>query len=148
MRQVIAVPGLCLALAVAGCGSGDAPTWDGPPRPLPADGALPVDAFGEYVNAVDEPWERSVVGIASAYALPLVRASGDLRASYPASDPEGGDTVVVTLGRLYDDSVRELRVVFTVEALEDGSYRIREARWDQRCHPGRGHEQWSPAACA
>ena len=106
-----------------------------------------MDAFGEYANAVDEPWERSVVGIASAYALPLVQASGDLRASYPTSDGEGGDMVVVTLGRLYDDSVRQLRLVFAVEALDDGTYRIREARWDQRCHPGRGHQGWSRELC-
>jgi hypothetical protein len=107
-----------------------------------------LDGFSEYANAVDEPWERSVVGIASAYALPLVQASGDFRASYPTSDPEGGDMVVVTLGRLYDDSVRQLRLAFAVEPLDDGTYRIREARWDQRCHPSRGHQGWSPAACA
>jgi hypothetical protein len=135
------------AAALAGCGDGEQASWEGPPRPLPKDGRLPVDRFAEYVDAVEEPWERSAVGLATAYVLPAVRASGDIRAALPTNESETSETVVVTVGRLFDDSVRELRFVVRLDALDDGSFRLVDARWQQRCHAGRGHETWSPEAC-
>ena len=147
MKLRAAILAIVTAAALAGCGDGEQASWEGPPRPLPKDGKLPVNRFTEYVEAVDEPWERSAVGLATAYVLPVLQASGDIRAAFPMNDPETSETVVVTVGRLFDDSVRELRFVLRLDALDDGSFRLVQARWQQRCHAGRGHETWSPEAC-
>jgi hypothetical protein len=147
MKLGAAILATVAAAVLAGCSDGERASWEGPPRLLPKDGKLSVDRFEEYVDAVEEPWERSAVGLATAYVLPAVRASGDLRSAFPTNDPETSETVVVTVGRLFDDSVRELRFVLRLDALDDGSFRLVEARWEQRCHAGRGHQTWSPEAC-
>jgi hypothetical protein len=135
------------ALALAGCGGGERASWEGPPRPLPADGSLPVDGFAAYLDDVDEPWERSMVGLATAYVQPMVGAAGDLHAAFPTTDLEGNGIVNVTLGRLFDDSVREVRYVLHLERRDDGSWRPIGGSWSQRCHEGRGHQAPSPAPC-
>ena len=135
------------AFLLTGCGRGERASWEGPTVPLPTSGSLPVAGFARYVDAISEPWERSPVGLATAYALPLVRASGDVHATFPANDPEGSDVVVVTLKHLLDDSVRGLRLELRLEPRDDGSWRLLEATWAQRCHAGRGHQGWSPEAC-
>ena len=135
------------ATVLGGCGGDERASWDGPPRPFPTDGNLPTDGFAAYLDAVDEPWEQSLLGVATAYVQPLIGAAGDLHAAFPPTEPEGNGTVVVTLGRLFDDSVRELRFVLTFDPLEDDAFRPLEARWQQRCHPGRGHQEWSTGVC-
>ncbi len=145
MRLVTALVGIALVLAVAACGGDERPSWSGPPTPLPADGNLPVDGFREYLEAVDEPWERSSVGLATAYALPLTRGNS-LDTQFETSGLDGDAIVSVTLG-LLDDSVRELRLVLRFDPLSDGEYRLLEATWVQRCHDGRGHQGWSRELC-
>ena len=145
MRLVTALVGIALVLAVSGCGSDEQPTWSGPPTPLPADGNLPVDDFVAYLEAVDEPWERSSVGIATAYALPLIKGNS-LDAQFETSDPDGNSIVSVTVG-LLDDSVRDLRLVLRFDPLSDGEHRLLDATWLQRCHVGRGHQGWSRELC-
>ena len=134
------------AALLAGCGDGDRPSWDGPPSALPADGTLPVDGFIRYLDAVDEPWKHSPVGIATAYALPLARETQDVHAEYVTSDPDGNAIVSVTIG-LLDDSVRELRLVLRLDPIGDSSFRLLDAIWLQRCHEGRGHQGWSRERC-
>ena len=48
---------------------------------------------------------------------------------------------------LLDDSVRELRLVLRFDPLSDGEYRLLDAIWLQRCHEGRGHQNWSRELC-
>lgn len=92
------------AFLLTGCGRGERASWEGPTLPLPTSGSLPVAGFARYVDAISEPWERSPVGLATAYALPLVRASGDVHATFPANDPEGqrrrGGDARTPIGRL------------------------------------------------
>lgn len=135
------------AILLTGCGRGERASWEGPTLPLPASGRLPVAGFTDYLDAIKEPWERSAVGLATAYALPLVRASGDVHATFPTNDPEGTEIVIVTLGHLFDDSVRSLRLELRFAPRDDGAWRLLEATWAQRCLPGRGHTDWSPKAC-
>ena len=147
MRLGSAILVVVSAAMLAGCGGGEHASWEGPPRPLPTDGTLPVDGFADYLDAVDEPWETSMVGVATAYVQPLIGAAGDVRSAFPANDPEGNGTVIVTLGRLFDDSVREVRYVLRLEQRDDGSWRPVEASWKQRCHERRGHQALSPEPC-
>jgi len=87
MRLVAALLVAMGAVTAMGCGGDDRVAWDGPPRPFPVTGTLPVDGFAEYVDAVDEPWERSVVGLATAYALPLVNDASDVHAEFVTAIP-------------------------------------------------------------
>ena len=51
----------------------------------------------------------------------------------------GGQTVVVTLDGLADDSVRAERWTLGFEETEDGDYVLTGALRELRCHEGRGH---------
>ncbi len=48
---------------------------------------------------------------------------------------------------LADDSVQARSYNLTFSRRQDGTWRIESARWAQRCRPGRGHQEFSPAPC-
>jgi hypothetical protein len=137
---------LLLALLVAGCG-GDEPAWEGPQRPFGADGTVRVDAFTDYVNEVDELWERSPALLAGEF-LRLDRAQATRVAIAAEATGEGTETatVTVTLSGLLDDSIAAERYVLAVRR-EGDVWRLTSAMWAQRCAPGRGHDEFSPETC-
>jgi hypothetical protein len=59
----------------------------------------------------------------------------------------GGQTVVVTIDGIPDDSVRTERWTLGFEEAEDGTYTLTGALREQRCRPGRGHEDFAGEAC-
>jgi len=127
-----------------------APAPSPPPRlpfPLPEDGTLPVEAFNAYTESVDYPWERSLSALTDAF---VEAGAGDaVRRSFQstANDEEGTSaTASLTLG-LLDDSVRSLRYRLELSRREDGTWTIESASWAQRCHEGRGHQDFSPELC-
>ena len=64
-----------------------------------------------------------------------------------SSDEEGTSaTATLTLG-LLDDSVRSQRYRLELSRREDGTWTIESASWAQRCHEGRGHQDFSPELC-
>jgi hypothetical protein len=131
-----------LAVGCGGDGSAD-PVWEGPPRPFAEDGMLPSDEFNAYLEATEQPWESSATGVATAYSLPL---AGDATTLQAAAAPEGSSPVTVTISGLLDDSVAALRLTFALS--RDGDrWTVTQARWAQRCQPGRGHEDFSPEPC-
>ena len=135
-----------LALVVTGCGGEGGATWAGPPDPA-ADGTVAVEDFSAYQDDVDEQWEGSAA-MAAAEFLRLdertaARTSIEGTASAEGAGPE---IVTVTLDGLFDDSVRAERWTLTFEP-EGDAYRLTAAGWDQRCQPGRGHEDFSPEPC-
>ena len=128
---------LVFAIGVAACGGTTAgpTTWDGPPRPFPDDGVLAVDGFNDYAEAAAGDWQLDPERV----ALEFTRVpNGDITVD--------GDRVTVLRGNLEDDSVRAERYV--LELRRDGDeWRVDSARWEQRCHEGRGHQGFSPALC-
>ena len=135
------------ALLAAGCGgAGSEPVWEGPPRPLASDGALPVDAFNAYVDAVAPTWRSSLTGVATAYALPLVGDANTIETVLVPHSRDDSRNVTVTVGNLADDSVADLRLGLALEPA-DGGWTIAEAGWTQRCRVGRGHRDWSTELC-
>ena len=137
------------ALAIAGCGN-DVDVelvWGGPPDAAPG-GAVSTQGFSGFQQEVDEDWERSPA-MAAAVFLRLderkaVRTTIDAQAG-----PEGGggQTVVVTLDGLADDSVRTERWTLGFEEAEDGAYALTGALRELRCHEGRGHQHFAGEAC-
>jgi hypothetical protein len=121
-----------------------------PPRlpfPLPEDGTLPVEDFNAYTESVDYPWERSLSALTDAY---VEGGAGDtLQRSFRSrpSDEEGTSaTATLTLG-LLDDSVQSQRYRLELSRREDDTWTIESASWSQRCHEGRGHQDFSPELC-
>lgn len=138
-----------VALAVAaGCGS-DVDVelvWAGPPDAAPG-GAVSTQGFSGFQQEVDEDWERSPA-MAAAVFLRLderkaVRTTIDAKAG-----PEGGggQTVVVTLDGLADDSVRAERWTLGFEEAGD-VYTLTGALRELKCHSGRGHEDFAGEVC-
>ena len=147
VRRVLLVP--LVGILVAGCGGdGGSAAWDGPQRPFAADGTIPVADFNDYAADVDEPWERSPALLAGRF-LRLDRAQATQISIDARAQGEGTEaaTVTVTERGLLDDSVAGERYVLGLQ--RDGDvWRLSSAMWTQSCHPGRGHEDFSPTDCA
>jgi len=139
----------CAAFAFAGCGS-DVDVelvWGGPPD-AESGGAVSTEGFAGFQNEVDEGWESSPA-MAAAVFLRLderkaVRTTIDAKAG-----PEGGggQTVVVTLDGIPDDSVRTERWMLGFEEATDGVYALTGALRELRCHEGRGHQDFAGEVC-
>jgi len=136
MRR-LAVSALVFAIGIAACGgtSSGPTTWDGPQRPFPDDGVLAVDEFNDYADTVEDDWQLDPERV----ALEFTKApSGEVTVD--------GDRVTVLRDDLEDDSVRAERYV--LELRRDGDeWRVDSARWEQRCHVGRGHQEFTPELC-
>ena len=137
-------------LAIAGCGNDlDVElVWGGPPDAAPG-GAVSTQGFSGFQQEVDQDWERSPT-MAAAVFLRLderraVRTTIDAQAG-----PEGGggQTVVVTLDGLADDSVQTERWTLGFEEAGDGDYVLTGALRELRCHEGRGHQDFAGEACS
>jgi hypothetical protein len=150
MRRAAAALALAFAvLTAAGCGGGgddSAASWDGPPKPA-ADASVDVSGFTDYAQSVDELWESSPAMAAGEF-LRLDQKTATVTTIDARSGPEGtGPTAVtVTLEGLADDSVRSERWLLTFTPVDD-SYELSQARWAQRCRPGRGHPAYSAEPC-
>lgn len=122
--------------------------WDGLPQPLPEDGTLPVAEFNAYAESVEEPWERDLAGVMDEYVgAEASESSGRSFQATSAGEGGGSATASLTLDGLFDDSVRSRRYDLTLSRRQDGTWQIETAQWSQRCHEGRGHQAFSPAAC-
>jgi hypothetical protein len=136
--RAIAILGLALAIGVAACGgSKDAAptTWNGPERPYPADGALPVEEFNAYADATEGNWKQDPEQL----ALEFTQVHG-------AEATVEGAEVTLLRDDLEDDSVRAERYVLHVRP-EGDEWRLVSAQWEQQCHQNRGHQDFSPALC-
>jgi hypothetical protein len=123
-------------LPLAACGGSEpASDWTGPPELRPRDGKLEVATFREHAQAVDEEWERIPEGVAREF---LNLADG--RTTFD------GSTVVFLRDDLQDDSIRAERWVLELEQ-QGEEWELVAARWEQRCHVGRGHQDFSPELC-
>ena len=148
MRTYAALALSLVALGLAGCGEDEesGASWEGPPATV-ADGTVDVAGFADYSSEVDEPWEKSPA-LAAGEFLRLDTRTATLTSIVARSGPEGvGPTAVtVTLDGVLDDSVRAERwqLMFTPE---NGTYRLDQARWAQRCREGRGHLAFGAEPC-
>lgn len=136
------------ALAVAGCGSDVAVelVWGGPPEPDPG-GVISVDGFAGYQREVDEHWERSAAMAAAEFLrLDERTATRTTIVGKAPAEGTGPQTVVVTLDGLLDDSIRAERWTLGFDET-DGVYTLTAALWEQRCQPGRGHQDFSADDC-
>jgi hypothetical protein len=149
--RVLACAATVLAvLALAACGGSDVEVdlvWAGPPEAGEA-GGVPVNGFASFQGSVDEPWERSPALAAGEFLRLDERTAARTTIDARAESGEGTapQTVVVTLDGLADDSVRAERWTLGFEP-EDEIYVLAAALRQQRCQPGRGHQDFTPEPC-
>ena len=112
---------------------------------VPPPGALPVDAFNARAESVDEPWERDLAKVTEEF-LALEPQENSARSFQSTSSGDSASATLVIDG-LGDDSVRARRYELTFTRRDDGTWKVETARWTQRCHEGRGHQDFSPEPC-
>jgi hypothetical protein len=158
VRRVALLAALALA---AGCGgdgetttvtvtttvAGEAAAPPAPPSPLPADGMLPVEAFNEFTQGADEPWERDLAALVSVFVG--AGATDSARRTFDAVSRDEGQTATATLvlDALFDDSVRARRYDVELRRRPNGTWELRAATWTQLCRPDRGHQDFSTEPC-
>lgn len=100
----------------------------------------PADDVLERANAASSP-EVAAEAVARRYSDDAGRVTVDVLAesTYEA-------TALVTLLDLRDDSVRDERLLLTYTPVA-GAWELIDAGRQVRCQPGRGHPDWSAAAC-
>jgi hypothetical protein len=140
-----------VVLALAGCGGSDVDVelvWAGPPEAGEA-GGVSVDGFASFQGSVDEAWERSPAMAAGEFLRLDERTAArtTIDAQAETGEGTGTQTVIVTLDGLPDDSVRAERWTLGFEP-EGEIYVLAAALREQRCQPGRGHQDFSAEPCA
>jgi hypothetical protein len=135
-----------LPLAACGGGGEAQDEWSGPPA-AGADGALAVDAFNDFLDEYPE-YAESPFEAATEFLRLDERTAGEtsLVATTEGESPSPV-SVVVTLDRLADDSVRAQRYELVFEDQGDDGWRLVSGVETQRCQQGRGHQSFSPEPC-
>ena len=108
-------------------------------------GVMPVDAFNARAEKVDEPWERDLAKVTEEF-LALEPQENSTRSFQSSSNGDSAGATLVIDG-LGDDSVRARRYELTFTRRDDGTWKVESATWTQRCHEGRGHQDFSPEPC-
>jgi hypothetical protein len=140
-----AVSLLLAAVLLAGCGSEAESEWPGPPKPH-EDGTLSVKGFNDYLGEYED-YATSPEALATEFlGLDEHRGSTTSLVTTEAAEEADRATLVATVAGIPDDSVEAVRYVLTLTKEKDG-WRLQSAARTQRCHGGRGHAQFSAAAC-
>ena len=111
----------------------------------PPSGVLPVEAFNARAETVDEPWERDLENVTEEF-LALGPQENSTR-SFQSTSSGGSGSATLVIDGLGDDSVRARRYELTFTRRDDGAWKVESAHWVQRCHEGRGHQDFSPVPC-
>ena len=112
---------------------------------VPPSGVLPVDVFNAHAERVDESWERDLAKITDEF-LALAPQENSTR-SFQSTSNGGSGSATLVIDGLGDDSVRARRYELTFTRRDDGTWKVESAHWAQRCHEGRGHQDFSPEPC-
>ena len=94
---------------------------------------------------MDEPWERDLAAITAEFLALREQETGSR--SFQSTSNGDSATASLLIDGLGDDSVRARRYELTFTRREDGSWKVESAQWAQRCHEGRGHQDFSPEPC-
>ena len=116
------------------------------PAEVPLSGVLPVEAFNARAESVDEPWERDLAELTNEFLALEGEQEGGSR-SFQSTSSGDSASATLLLDGLGDDSVRARRYVLTCSRRNDGTWKIESASWVQRCHEGRGHQDFSAEPC-
>jgi hypothetical protein len=157
VRLVAGLALLVLAVGCAGYGDDDdesseaRTTQAAPPVPQPENGSgsLPVADFNAFLDRTQPAFATSALqtAIEFANAGEGQAASTSVEVEEGAEGSSGEASVTLTREGLADDSVRAVRYEVLLDKNGDGTWRLRSAKRLQRCHQGRGHQDFSPQLC-
>lgn len=119
------------------------------PEPETGTGSVPVADFNAFLEETRPAFATSALRTALEFANvdEGEAASTSVEVEEGAEGNSGEASVVVTREGLADDSVRAVRYVILLDRNGDGTWRVRSAKRLQRCHPNRGHQDFSPQLC-
>jgi hypothetical protein len=148
LKRALALFLVLALLPLAGCGSSNDGSafdeWDG--TSMIGTGPLEISEFNEFL--AENPQFAWAPTVAAALFLRLDRATGtETIVVSRAGESPSPVTVAVILDRLADDSVRARRYVLGFELAAASEWRLTSAVATQRCHPGRGHQDFSAELC-
>jgi hypothetical protein len=142
MVKLLLVIGLVLLLAACGgdddgdaAGTTAVAAWQGVPELRPRSGTLDVEGFRSYTESVEADFETDEEALVREY---LGVEDGEVTVDGPRT--------TLLRDSLEDDSVRAERWLLDL-AREGDVWMIVAARWEQRCHEQRGHQEFTPELC-
>jgi hypothetical protein len=112
---------------------------------LPSGEVTPLSTFNDFVTTVQPAWAADEVTTAVFFAT-----GGPVDPDVPQRveiAPQADGTIEVTNRGLPDDSVEAGRFRVRLAEQADGTWRVTQARWSQKCWPGRGHQDFSTVPC-
>jgi hypothetical protein len=123
--------------------------WGQPPDVNLSSGTVSIDEFNVFLEAADPSWAHSPLRATLEFLLLDEPDAQATTVEIETVSPEGGDEASVTVIKdgLADDSVGAIRFVLDFKRQGDGSWRLRSAKWAQRCQVGRGHQDFSTELC-
>lgn len=122
----------------------DGPQWTGRIEVEPGTGAVTAPGFNALVDTQGPGWAQAA-DTTIAELLDLNRGfDGPVEVYLLQDDPD----FTVTLTRLGDDSIEAVRYRITLRHGDDGRFRFVSGGWTQRCHSGRGHQDFTTARCS
>jgi hypothetical protein len=111
---------------------------------LPSGEVTPLSSFNAFVATARPAWAADEVTTAVFFATGPVGDDGPQRVEIV---PQADGAIEVTSWGLPDDSVEAGRSRVRLAEEPDGTWRVTEARWSQKCWPGRGHQDFSTVPC-
>lgn len=112
-------------------------------------GALTAPGFNALIDTDAPGWARSP-DLTVVQLLDLDRGfDGPVEIYLDQEGADGKDPVLtVTLTRLGDDSIMAVRYRITLHRADDGRFRFVAGKRTQRCHTGRGHQDFNTSRCS
>ena len=111
---------------------------------LPSGAVTPLAAFNDFVATSKPAWAADEVTTVVFFATGPVDQDQSQRVEIT---PQADGSIEVTNWGLPDDSVEAGRFRVGLAEQPDGTWRVTQARWSQKCWPGRGHQDFSTVPC-
>jgi hypothetical protein len=124
----------------------DPPAFPGGLTLLPSGAVTPLSAFNDFVSVAQPAWAAEEVTTAVYFATGPLAAPEDAPQRVDIV-PQADGTIEVTEWGLPDDSVEAGRFRVRLTEQPDGTWRVTQAQWSQKCWPGRGHQDFSTVPC-
>jgi hypothetical protein len=113
---------------------------------LPSGVVTQLDVFNDFVVTLRPVWAADRTSTAVFFATgPL--AAPDEGPQRIDVVPQADGSIEVTSWGLPDDSVEAARFRVRLAEQADGTWRVTQATWSQKCWPGRGHQDFSTVPC-
>ena len=113
---------------------------------LPSGEVTPLSSFNDFVATAKPAWAAGEITTAVFFATGPLEGEEDMSQRVEIT-PQADGSIEVTNWGLPDDSVEAGRFRVRLAEQPDGTWLVTQARWSQKCWPGRGHQDFSTVPC-